>query len=73
MDSNSLLAIAIYATPLALACGAWFWMRSRGDKRTLAGIERLGNDAIIMCIGGELPFGFLHEVGVQTEMKHGEP
>jgi thioredoxin reductase len=41
--------------------------------RTPDGSERLGNDAIIVCIGGELPFGFLHEVGVQTEMKHGEP
>jgi thioredoxin reductase (NADPH) len=36
------------------------------------GSERIGNDAIIVCIGGELPFGFLHAVGVDTEMKHGE-
>jgi thioredoxin reductase (NADPH) len=34
---------------------------------------RIGNDAVIVCVGGELPFGFLRDVGVETEMKHGEP
>lgn len=33
----------------------------------------IGNDAVIVCIGGELPFGFLAEVGVETETRHGEP
>ena len=37
------------------------------------GSERIDNDAVLVCIGGELPFGFLKEVGVRTEMKHGEP
>lgn len=41
--------------------------------RTEDGSERVGNDAVIVCIGGELPFGFLHDVGIETEMKHGEP
>jgi thioredoxin reductase (NADPH) len=41
--------------------------------RTESGTERLTNDKVIVCIGGELPFGFLKEVGVATEMKHGEP
>jgi thioredoxin reductase/Pyruvate/2-oxoacid:ferredoxin oxidoreductase delta subunit len=41
--------------------------------RSPEGAERIGNDAVIVCIGGELPFGFLREVGVRTEMKHGEP
>ncbi len=41
--------------------------------RTPDGSERLGNDAVIVCIGGELPFGFLRAVGVETEMRYGEP
>ena len=41
--------------------------------KTPNGEEQIGNDAIIVCIGGELPFGFLREVGVETEVRHGEP
>jgi thioredoxin reductase (NADPH) len=41
--------------------------------RTPDGSERIRNDAIIVCIGGELPFEFLRGVGVETEMKHGAP
>jgi thioredoxin reductase (NADPH) len=41
--------------------------------QTPDGAERIGNDAVIVSIGGELPFGFLREAGVETEMKHGEP
>jgi thioredoxin reductase (NADPH) len=37
------------------------------------GRERFGNDAILVCIGGELPTGFLHAIGLKTEMRHGEP
>ncbi len=38
-----------------------------------AGEETIPNDAIIVCAGGELPFGFLREVGVEMETLHGEP
>ena len=41
--------------------------------KTDRGTERIGNDAIVVCIGGELPFGFLSEIGVDTEMRHGAP
>ena len=41
--------------------------------RSPHGSERIENDVVIVCIGGELPFGFLREAGVETEMKHGEP
>jgi thioredoxin reductase/Pyruvate/2-oxoacid:ferredoxin oxidoreductase delta subunit len=37
------------------------------------GGERFGNDAILVCIGGELPAGFLHAIGLKTEVRHGEP
>jgi thioredoxin reductase len=37
------------------------------------GRERFGNDAILVCIGGELPTGFLHAIGLKTETRHGEP
>lgn len=38
------------------------------------GLERtLPNGAVFVCAGGELPFGFLREVGVEMEMMHGEP
>ena len=50
--------------------------RVETDSVTLStpeGSERIRNDAVFVCIGGELPFGFLREVGVETEMKHGEP
>ena len=41
--------------------------------RTPDGALEIPNDAVVVCIGGELPFGFLREIGVATEMKHGEP
>lgn len=41
--------------------------------RTPEGCERIGNDMVLVCIGGELPFGFLRDTGIETEMKHGEP
>jgi thioredoxin reductase/NAD-dependent dihydropyrimidine dehydrogenase PreA subunit len=34
-------------------------------------IGRLPNNAIIVCAGGILPTGFLREVGVEVETKHG--
>ena len=37
------------------------------------GREQLPNDAVIVCIGGELPTRFLHQVGIATEVRHGEP
>jgi thioredoxin reductase/NAD-dependent dihydropyrimidine dehydrogenase PreA subunit len=40
---------------------------------TADGEERIANDAVFVCAGGELPFGFLREVGVEMEMMHGEP
>lgn len=40
---------------------------------TAAGEARLANDAVLVCAGGELPFGFLREVGVEMEVLHGEP
>lgn len=40
---------------------------------TPEGEERFANDAVFVCAGGELPFGFLREIGVELEMMHGEP
>jgi thioredoxin reductase/Pyruvate/2-oxoacid:ferredoxin oxidoreductase delta subunit len=37
------------------------------------GAEVLPNDRVLVCIGGELPTRFLHHVGIETEMRHGEP
>jgi thioredoxin reductase/Pyruvate/2-oxoacid:ferredoxin oxidoreductase delta subunit len=37
------------------------------------GHEHFGNDAVLVCIGGELPTGFLHAIGLKTEMCYGEP
>jgi len=37
------------------------------------GAEALPNDRVFVCVGGELPTGFLHHIGVETEMRHGEP
>lgn len=37
------------------------------------GCEEIPNDAVIVCIGGDLPTRFLHQVGVATEIRHGEP
>ena len=37
------------------------------------GNERFGNDAVLVCIGGELPTDFLRATGLKTEVRHGEP
>jgi len=37
------------------------------------GHERFGNDAVLVCIGGELPTDFLRAMGLKTEVRHGEP
>jgi len=41
--------------------------------KTPDGPRSFANDAIFVCAGGELPFGFLREVGVEMETMHGEP
>jgi thioredoxin reductase/ferredoxin len=38
-----------------------------------AGAEALPNDRVFVCAGGELPTRFLHHIGIETEMRHGEP
>jgi len=40
---------------------------------TAEGPEQVANDAVFVCAGGELPFGFLREVGIELETLHGEP
>lgn len=40
---------------------------------TASGTRRLDNDAVFICAGGELPFAFLREVGIELETVHGEP
>jgi len=34
--------------------------------------EQIKNDAVIVCIGGELPTGFLRDSGIDIEVRHGE-
>jgi thioredoxin reductase/NAD-dependent dihydropyrimidine dehydrogenase PreA subunit len=34
-------------------------------------VERIGNDAVIVCAGGVLPTTLLERIGVRTEVKHG--
>lgn len=34
-------------------------------------VGKLGNDAVIVCAGGILPTGFLKDVGITVETKHG--
>jgi thioredoxin reductase/NAD-dependent dihydropyrimidine dehydrogenase PreA subunit len=36
------------------------------------GVKEIANDIVIVCIGGELPSGFLRESGVDIEVRHGE-
>jgi thioredoxin reductase/NAD-dependent dihydropyrimidine dehydrogenase PreA subunit len=51
-------------------------VESVGEDVVLAGPEGrevLAKDAVIVCIGGELPSRFLAQVGVETEVRHGEP
>jgi thioredoxin reductase len=31
----------------------------------------IGNDAVIVCVGGILPTGFLNEIGIEVETKYG--
>ncbi len=38
---------------------------------TEKGVGKLLNDAVIVCAGGILPTGFLKEVGIEVETKHG--
>ena len=35
------------------------------------GVERIENDAVIVCAGGVLPTGFLKSIGIEIETKHG--
>jgi thioredoxin reductase len=37
------------------------------------GIEELDNDAVIVCVGGVLPNGFLQSIGVEMETARGKP
>jgi thioredoxin reductase len=39
--------------------------------RSSGGVERLANDAVIVCAGGVLPSDFLRSMGVEMETKHG--
>jgi thioredoxin reductase len=39
---------------------------------TGVGTKELANDAVIVCIGGVLPTGFLRDAGVEIEVRHGE-
>jgi hypothetical protein len=34
-------------------------------------VQQLANDAAIICAGGILPTGFLKEIGIEVETKHG--
>ena len=36
------------------------------------GIKEISNDIVIVCIGGELPTGFLRDSGIDIEVRHGE-
>lgn len=40
--------------------------------RVLERAERLANDAVIICAGGELPTRMLRDLGVEIEVHHGE-
>jgi thioredoxin reductase (NADPH) len=40
--------------------------------KTLGGPLALRNDAVIVCAGGILPTGFLKDIGVAIETKHGK-
>jgi thioredoxin reductase len=44
-------------------------VRLRGSSGELV----LPNDDVIVCAGGVLPTAFLHEMGIETETKHGTP
>jgi thioredoxin reductase len=41
-------------------------LTQRGQARVV------GNDAVIICVGGILPTGFLRDVGIQIETKYGQ-
>jgi len=38
---------------------------------TKGGVETLRNDAVIVCVGGQLPTPLLQSVGIAFETKHG--
>jgi thioredoxin reductase (NADPH) len=42
------------------------------DLKTASGLLALRNDAVIVCAGGILPTGFLKDIGVAIETKHGK-
>jgi len=39
---------------------------------TPMGVKEIANDAVIVCIGGELPTQFLRDSGIDIEVRHGE-
>lgn len=43
--------------------------RLAGERRIE--LITLDNDAVIVCAGGILPDGFLKEIGITVETKHG--
>jgi thioredoxin reductase (NADPH) len=40
--------------------------------KTAGGMLSLDNDAVIVCAGGILPTGFLKDIGIKIETKHGQ-
>ena len=46
---------------------------SRVRLRTPSGPLWLPNDAVVVCAGGVLPTDFLGRIGVEVEIRHGEP
>ncbi|MFQ5416227.1 MAG: NAD(P)-binding domain-containing protein [Myxococcota bacterium] len=41
------------------------------EIQTERGVQTIENDAVIVCVGGVLPTGFLRSIGVKIETKHG--
>jgi thioredoxin reductase/NAD-dependent dihydropyrimidine dehydrogenase PreA subunit len=41
------------------------------ELKSSRGVERLRNDAVIVCAGGELPTAMLRQVGIEFATKHG--
>ena len=61
---QGVLQIHLNSTPLAIESNAVRLM-------TASGPLSIENDAVIVCVGGELPTTFLKKIGVDVETKHG--
>lgn len=64
MQAAGRVAVELESNPQAIEAGSV-------RLQTPSGVKHLGNDAVIVCAGGQLPIGLLRDAGVAFDTHHG--